>query len=771
MTRDPSLIAKQLRDLGEQDFRSFVERAVKGMGLATKGIRTSGDTMEMEAVLQPGDERYLVFATREVEAARPHDIQKAVERMRKSGVPRGIYITTGTVTRDAEAYAGQFDVAVADADRFGQLLEKFGLTDDLDRRSTQAFLEKDGQRHLPSMGQLESMMNWGKDFFEAGNYVKALEYFGKAADLKPDYDVPHSMMGNCYAALGDHAKAVEAYEEALRRNPSSEEEWFNLGAALYALGKHDDELACYDKALELNRGYERAWNNKGATLLEMGKDEEAVLCFDQALKSNQKNERALSNRGVALKHLGRRDEALASFDRALEANPTNLDSWLNRGLLLQEMERNLEAVKSYDKVLEKFKTPELQAQKASALIAAGVNRAALDALDQALSMKPGWDVAIEMRARVEEALRAEREARAREPVPERIMPSKPMDVMAALATPARTEPELAEAPAPAKSPPPHEPLPEPIPLMEKAEPVPREEQGPLYSSLKDFATGDTEDAVIFTCSECGSEVGERDNFCINCGSDLREEAEPSEPDTDPELPAGEPEAVERIEAAEAEEREELEFSELVGLGEAHMRLGQYEDAIGRFGEAALLEDDPMLSRMQGAAAYALGHYEDAAKHFEEALDGNPADDAAAVGRVESLMAAGRYAAAGEALEALVARSGPSTSLLLLKADLLDAWGRKGKSLEVRAEAADGASWSADLWSLAGVAMSSAGKRDEAMTFLVRSGEVGGRVRDRGAESAGRTLFALPAAPAMWRGRPRGRRGPLVQARGRASCPP
>jgi restriction endonuclease Mrr len=128
MTRDPSSLAKQLRELSEQDFRSFVERVVKGMGLAAKGFRASGGSVEMEAVLQPGNEKYLVFATREVETARPHDIQKAVEKMRKSGVPRGIFITTGAVSGDAESYASQFDVAVADAERFGQLMDKFGLT-------------------------------------------------------------------------------------------------------------------------------------------------------------------------------------------------------------------------------------------------------------------------------------------------------------------------------------------------------------------------------------------------------------------------------------------------------------------------------------------------------------------------------------------------------------------------------------------------------------------------------------------------------------------
>ena len=765
MMRDPAKLTKELRELSDPEFRSFVERVLKGMGLETKGFRTSGDAMEMEAQVAASGDRYLVFATRGLDSAKPHDIQKSVERMRKAGVPRGIFITAGEVSKDAENYAAQFDVSVADSERFGQLLDKFGLTDEMDRRSTESFLEKDGNRQLPSMGQLDSTMKWGYDFYEAGNYRKAMEYFEKAAALKPDYDVPHAMIGNCLAAMNQNEKAADAYEEALRRNPSSEESWFNLGAVLYSMGKHDDELACYDKALELNRTYEKALNNKGATLLELGKDEEAVLCFDMALKSNPKNDRSLLNRGVALKHLGRSDEALASLNRAIELRGDNLDAWLNRGLLLQELGRHLEAVKSYDRVLENFKTPEMQAQKASALIAAGVYKAALDSIKLALDMKPGWDVAIELREKAETAIRKEQEARSRLQQDERERREKEerllleneererleRETMLRLENEERLrleqeemerieqrrlqdereamERQQAERMVPVK--PAQEAL---VPVVQhdmlhEAPPVkpetpkaerpkeamaeePPQPQGPLYSSLRDFATGESQDTVMFTCSECGAEVGENDKFCMHCGSDLRdiEDAAP-EPEFEPELSTSGPED------AFTEDRDVLEYDELVGLGELCLRLGMFEDAIGRFGEAALLRTEVRLPRMQGEAAYMLGHYEDAASFFEDALNLDPANEAAALGRIEALRESGRYAAASEALDAIVSRTEPSVPLLLLKADLLDSWGRKAKAADALVQSAELAKTSADLWNKVGNSLSLSGKTDDALMCL------------------------------------------------------
>jgi tetratricopeptide (TPR) repeat protein len=698
LTRDAVGAAKQLRELPEQDFRSFVERTLKGMGLVAKGVKASDKAVEFDVIHSASNDHYLVFATKDVEHAKPHDIQKAVERMRKAGVPRGIYLSTGEVSKDAEEYATQFDVAVADAERLGQLLVKFGLDDELDKRSAAAFLEKDGDRKLPSMGQLDSMMSWGYDFFERGNYAKALEYFEKASALKPSYDVPLAMSGKCLSAMGQHEKAVESYEEALRQNPGSEEGWFNLGTALYALGKHEDELACYDKALELNKGYERAWNNKGATLLQLGKDEEAAICFEKALRSNPKNVSALSNRGVALKHLGRLDEALASFDLALSVSSENLDAWLNRGLLLQDMGRNLEAVKSYDRVLTKVRTPEMCAQKASALLAAEVYKAALDSAVAALDMKPGWDVAMELKAAAELGLKKEDESRVPAKKPERLMP------------PAQRAPEAERERAAT------------VERVEEVTPPAKPErqvqasQAPLFNSLRDFATGESDDAVMFTCSECGSEVGEADNFCIHCGSDLREEAEDDSPS------AAEPEEMERIEEARFDAGEELEFEELVGLGEAWMRLRRYEDAIGWFGEALLLKNEARLYRMQGEAAYELGLFDDAIRHFEEALDIDPADIESSWCRADALLRCGRHAVALEAYGSIEAAEGKSARLAIAKARALTAWGRPGKAAEALAEAAAAEGDNSNLWNLAGVAMSSAGRVDDATTCLDKAAQ-------------------------------------------------
>jgi tetratricopeptide (TPR) repeat protein len=673
--------SRAMLSLSEQDFREFVSKLLKGMGLATRAVRTSGQTVEFDATLEATGEPYLVVATREHEDVRPGEVQRAVERMRKARVPKGVFITTGSVSREAGLYAEQFELAIADGEKLGLLLEKFGLDDEVDRKAARAFLDSEGDRSLPSMGKLEATMKWGNDFYGSGNYRKAIEYFQKASELKPNYDVAYTMMGNSYNALGHYDRAVECFEEALERNPESEEGWYNLGATLYHLGKFDDELACYDKALQLNKTFAKAWNNKGATLLQLGKDEEAVYCFDQALKSEPSNDGALSNRGVALRHLGRGEQALASFDRAIAANPGNLDAWLNRGLLLQEVGKFLEAVKCYDMVLDKVRSAEMLAQKTSALVAATRFRAALDSIDLALQLRPGWDVALELKRKAEEGLAKEAPA----PKPE------PVEMVSRI------------EPAPEVTKPPVEVAPPPVP-----EPSPKPAE-PFFNSLSDFAAGETEEKVIYTCSECGAEVGAKDNFCIHCGTDLTDEEEE-------EAPAGEPEELERIEESRLVEEEELEFEELAGLGELCLRLGLHEDAVGRLGKALLLKDDASLHRLRGHAMYALGHYGEAVGEYELALDLDPDDVSVAWSRVEALAADRRFSAANEGLEALQKRAGSSAALLLFKSETMRGWGRRTKAIEALDEATETAGHE-DLWNLEGATLAAEGKHDDALLCL------------------------------------------------------
>ncbi|MEW5936436.1 MAG: restriction endonuclease, partial [Candidatus Thermoplasmatota archaeon] len=170
-------LIESLLGLPESDYREVLSHLLKGMGLSPKAVRTVGPSTEIDAVLEKSGEQYLVVAKRTRTPASPEDLQNGIARMRAAGTKKGIFFLPGGATKDAAEYAEQFDVAIADREQIAALLDKFMLTEDVERRAAKDFMMREGDRYLPSIDRLEGMMKWGNDFYNAGNYKKAIEYY------------------------------------------------------------------------------------------------------------------------------------------------------------------------------------------------------------------------------------------------------------------------------------------------------------------------------------------------------------------------------------------------------------------------------------------------------------------------------------------------------------------------------------------------------------------------------------------------------------------
>jgi len=106
-------------------------------------------------------------------------------------------------------------------------------------------------------------------------YEKAIECYGRALEINPNYAKVWYNKGNALSKLGRHKEAIECYDRVLEINPNFAA-WYNKGVALGELRRYEEAIECYDKALEINPNFAEAWYNKGNVLDELGKYEEAV---------------------------------------------------------------------------------------------------------------------------------------------------------------------------------------------------------------------------------------------------------------------------------------------------------------------------------------------------------------------------------------------------------------------------------------------------------------------------------------------------------------
>jgi tetratricopeptide (TPR) repeat protein len=330
-------IIEALNRMNDKAFQRLVTKLMNSMGLEIINSEFRDKKAKIEAkigkrITEADFPWYLITVERKKERITPEEVQEFVSE-RKSNESGMIYMSTSSFSSDARQYAREFDVEITEQAAFAALLRKFDLLDEVMIYRDKEILKEEKGRFLPSIDELESIVNLGKKAYSSGRLKEALRHFIQAAEMKPKYDDAWYMKGVILNDQGDYEGALEAFMQALEINIDNAKVWFSMGIALFSLGRYDEEIQCYDKAIELKKDFLSAWNNKGATLLHLERFEEANETYDEILKMNSNFKLAWNNKGISLKKLDRIEEAQECFTNAIKLDSRYLDAWMNRGLI------------------------------------------------------------------------------------------------------------------------------------------------------------------------------------------------------------------------------------------------------------------------------------------------------------------------------------------------------------------------------------------------------------------------------------------------------
>jgi cytochrome c-type biogenesis protein CcmH/NrfG len=128
-----------------------------------------------------------------------------------------------------------------------------------------------------------SLSRLGKLLLAANRLDEAIEYFWRAARLKPDDEDIVEAFGFALLAVGDHRNGVRIYEAVRQRNPSSDRALFNLASAYHQLGRTADAIPLLNEFIEKHPSHARAWHNIGVMHLERGQIGQATLALQRAI--------------------------------------------------------------------------------------------------------------------------------------------------------------------------------------------------------------------------------------------------------------------------------------------------------------------------------------------------------------------------------------------------------------------------------------------------------------------------------------------------------
>lgn len=166
---------------------------------------------------------------------------------------------------------------------------------------------------------------------QRGDYAGAARCFEQAVAIDGRNPGYLANLGEAYRRMGEPERAVDAFGRAAALAPDFAAAQFGLANALKDLGRLEEAVEHYKATLRVEPDHARAFYNLGNTFLGLGRFRSAIECFQAALALSPDFPQAHNNLGVAFKELDRIDEAIAAFRRAIAQRPDFAEAWRNLG--------------------------------------------------------------------------------------------------------------------------------------------------------------------------------------------------------------------------------------------------------------------------------------------------------------------------------------------------------------------------------------------------------------------------------------------------------
>jgi tetratricopeptide (TPR) repeat protein len=235
------------------------------------------------------------------------------------------------------------------------------------------------------------LFNRATAYLEQGMPDLALADLELAMVLEPRNELGLLTQGNAYCALEQYEEALTCFDQALEQNPTFAKALNNRGLVQKSLGLHREAFKSYAEAITIDPQYADAFNNLGILLMELENLDQAVQCFDAAISLSPSEAQPYNNLGNALNALEKFGEALQSFDKAISLKPDYADAYSNRASALEGLLRLDEAIQSCEIAIGMNSQLAMMHNKMAVMLKEkGEWTRALDALNQAIALRPDY---------------------------------------------------------------------------------------------------------------------------------------------------------------------------------------------------------------------------------------------------------------------------------------------------------------------------------------------------------------------------------------------
>lgn len=191
-----------------------------------------------------------------------------------------------------------------------------------------------------------ALLNAGKASKMLGEKKRAIEFFERAAEARPDNPQPHLWLGTIHAEEKRYTRATSHMKKALEIDPNAIEAHMTLGLINLAQSRVRADLDRLHQAIHEFEEVLRLNPNRGDALMELGmayhyceRNADAAECYRKLVALSPENPKAHYHYGTLLARVGDSVRALHHFAEAAALKPGYVEAYVSKAMVLEQLNR------------------------------------------------------------------------------------------------------------------------------------------------------------------------------------------------------------------------------------------------------------------------------------------------------------------------------------------------------------------------------------------------------------------------------------------------
>lgn len=189
----------------------------------------------------------------------------------------------------------------------------------------------------------------GENYLGLGRVDSAIEEFGQALELRPDWEEAAFNLARAYQMDNNLPAARQGFERVLEINPENFFARFNLGSLLMSTSL-EEALSHFYRAVRLRPDFVPLQRNLGAALVDLKRFPEAEPHLLKVLVSDPTEFLSHNYLGTVYRNTGRLELAIQHYQKALEINSEYVQARLNLAFAYRQAENQLKAKEEFQTV-------------------------------------------------------------------------------------------------------------------------------------------------------------------------------------------------------------------------------------------------------------------------------------------------------------------------------------------------------------------------------------------------------------------------------------